>query len=145
MESKHAKQHSDSCHWHHQQIDGNDKHPWKWRIFITGHYLSWCIPRSMSPYGDTSLQWVNSLAPGRPRCHFKLQFSISFYWVVSKDNALRWMLRDLINDKSILVQVLAWCHQATSHYLCQCWPSSMLPYGITRPQWVKCHSAWSHW
>ena len=26
---------------------------------------------------------INSLAPGRPRCHFKLQFSISFYWLVS--------------------------------------------------------------
>ena len=27
-------------------------------------------------------------------------------------------------------------HQATSHYLIQCWPSSMLPYGVTRPQCV---------
>ena len=24
---------------------------------------------------------------------------------------------DLINDKATLVQVMAWCHQATSHYL----------------------------
>ena len=32
---------------------------------------------------------------------------------------------------------MAWCHQATSHYLSQCWPRSMSPYGITRPQWVK--------
>ena len=32
---------------------------------------------------------------------------------------------------------MAWCHQATSHYLCQCWPSSMSPYGITRAQWVN--------
>ena len=41
-----------------------------------------------------------------------------------------------IDDKSILVQVMAWCHQAESHYLSQCWPSSKPPYGITRPQWV---------
>ena len=27
--------------------------------------------------------------------------------------------------------------QATSHYLSQCWPRSLLTYGITRPQWVK--------
>ena len=34
---------------------------------------------------------------------------------------------------------MAWCHQATSHYLSQCWPRSISPYGITRPQWVnKC-------
>ena len=32
---------------------------------------------------------------------------------------------------------MAWCHQATSHYMSQCWPRSMSPYGITRPQWVK--------
>ena len=32
---------------------------------------------------------------------------------------------------------MAWCRQATSHYLSQCWPRSMLPYGVTRPQWVK--------
>ena len=31
----------------------------------------------------------------------------------------------------------AWCHQATSHYLSKCWPRSMSPYGVTRPQWVK--------
>ena len=32
---------------------------------------------------------------------------------------------------------MAWCRQATSHYLSQCWPRSMSPYGITRPQWVN--------
>ena len=38
-------------------------------------------------------------------------------------------------------QEMAWCRQATSHYLSQWWPSSMSPYGITRPQrldiWIK--------
>ena len=32
---------------------------------------------------------------------------------------------------------MAWCRQATSLYLSQCWPRSMSPNGITRPQWVK--------
>ena len=32
---------------------------------------------------------------------------------------------------------MAWCHQAPSHYLSQCWPRSLSPYGVTRPQWVK--------
>ena len=50
--------------------------------------------------------------------------------------ALRWMSLDLNNDESTLVQVMVWCHQATNHYLSQCWPRSMLPYGVTRPQWV---------
>ena len=46
------------------------------------------------------------------------------------------MSLDLTDDKSTLAQVMAWCHQATSHYLSQCWPRSMSPY-VTRPQWVK--------
>ena len=32
---------------------------------------------------------------------------------------------------------MAWCHQATSHYLNQWWPRSLPPYGVTRPQWIK--------
>ena len=43
----------------------------------------------------------------------------------------------LIDDKSTLVQVMAWCRQATSHYLSQWWPRSLSPYGIVRPQWVN--------
>ena len=41
---------------------------------------------------------------------------------------------------------MAWCRQATSHYLGQCWPRSMAPYGVTRPQRVDAsidnNSAW---
>ena len=37
---------------------------------------------------------------------------------------------------STLVKVMACFLPAPSHYLIQCWPSSLLPYGITRPQWV---------
>ena len=44
---------------------------------------------------------------------------------------------DFADDQSTLVQVMAWCRQATSHYLSQCWPRSLLPYGVTRPQWVN--------
>ena len=58
-------------------------------------------------------------------------------WVISCELALRWMSLDVTDDQSTLVQVMAWCLQATSHYLSQCWPRSLSPYGITRPQWVK--------
>ena len=44
---------------------------------------------------------------------------------------------DLTDDKSTLVQVMTWCCQATSHYLSQCWPRFMSPYGVTRSQWVS--------
>ena len=32
---------------------------------------------------------------------------------------------------------MAWCRQATSHYLNQCWPRSLPLYNVTRPQWVN--------
>ena len=90
----------------------------------------------------------NSLAPGRPRRHFKTAILLIGIFTSSKDNALRWMLRDLTDDKSTLVQVMAWCHQATSHYLIQCWPKYLPPYGVTRPQWVNslclCDAIWPH-
>ena len=50
---------------------------------------------------------------------------------------------ELTGDKSTLVQVMAWCCQATSHYLCQCWPRFVSPYGVIRPQWANFHSTQS--
>ena len=58
-------------------------------------------------------------------------------WGISCEIALIWMALDFIDDQSTLVQVMAWCRQATSHYLSQCWPRSLSLYGVTRPQWVK--------
>ena len=89
---------------------------------------------------DSELQ-VNSLAPGRfernlRKVIFKLILMI-VGWGIFYKMALRWMSMDLTDDKSTLVQVMAWCRQATSHYLSQCWPRSMPPYGVTWPQWVK--------
>ena len=55
---------------------------------------------------------------------------------ISCENALIWMSLDFTDDQSTLVQVMAWCRQATSHYLSQCWPRSLSPYGVTRPQWI---------
>ena len=52
--------------------------------------------------------------------------------------AHRCLSQDLTDDKSTLVQVMAWCHQATSHYLNQCWSRSMPWHGTSKPQWVNC-------
>ena len=54
----------------------------------------------------------------------------------SSEIALRWTSLDLKDDKLTLVQVMAWFCQATSHYLNQCWTRSLLPYGVTRPQFT---------
>ena len=86
--------------------------------------------------------WINSLAPGK----FKLNFGhVIFKWILVIDGwwlrhllwIIIWMSLDFTDDRSTLVQVMAWCHQATSHYLSQCWPRSLSPYGITWPQWVN--------
>ena len=42
-------------------------------------------------------------------------------WGTPSEIALRWLPLGFTNDKSTLVRVMAWCHQATSHYLGQGW------------------------
>ena len=110
---------------------------------------TWCCVLILEAFTDVG-GWVcmhlrrfllNSLAPGRSECDpknviFNRVLLIGIFRPVH-DNALRWMPQELTDDKSTLVQVMAWCHQATSHYLSQCWPRSMSPNGVTRPQWVK--------
>ena len=56
---------------------------------------------------------------------------------ITGETDLRWMLQDLTDNKSTLVQAMAWCHQAICHCLNQCWPSYITSYGITKGQWVK--------
>ena len=51
--------------------------------------------------------------------------------------AFRWMSQTITDDSSTSVQVMAWCHQAPSHYLSRCWPRAVLPYGVNSPQWVN--------
>ena len=55
------------------------------------------------------------------------------------------MSQNTENDRSTLVQVMAWCHLATSHNLSHCWPRSMSLYGITIAQWVNNSSACRNW
>ena len=94
---------------------------------------------------NTKGLWMNafnSSAPGRFQFNlfrlviFKLTL-VNGGWGISYEIALRWMPLDLTDDKSTLVQVMTWCCQTTSHYLSQCWPKSMSPNGVTRPQWVN--------
>ena len=87
--------------------------------------------------------YVNSLAPGWCfRNDLKNVISKLIWQIdimsISCEIVLVWMSIESIDDKSTLDQVLAWCCQATSHYLSQCWPRSMASYCVTRPQWVKC-------
>ena len=71
--------------------------------------VCWVICTTMAQVGKGNTCWqINSLAPGRPGCHFKTTiFNLNLLigiFTSSKDNALRWMPRDLTDDKSTLVQ-----------------------------------------
>ena len=84
---------------------------------------------------------LNSLAPGGFENIFQNVFFKLISWIDTLSNSCETVLRRMpqnpSDDKSTLVQVMAWCRQATSHYLSQCCPRSLSPYGVTRPQWVK--------
>ena len=65
-------------------------------------------------------------------------------WDTCCEIALRRMSLDLTDEKSTLVQVMAWCRQATTHYLSQCWPRSVSPYAVIRPPTFKKMHIWKY-
>ena len=100
-------------------------HPWLklWISYKTPHMSQEHITlgANESYMGLPDISCFNSLAPGR------FQFNFRCGWGISYEIALRWMALDLTDDKSTLVQVMAWCRQATSDYLSQYWPRPMSP------------------
>ena len=66
-------------------------------------------------------------------------FLNSFHWLISWALPVKLFVSATLplNDWSILVQVMALCHQATHDYLSRCWPRSMSPFEVTIPQWVN--------
>ena len=87
----------------------------------------------------------NSSAPGRCGSNFRsknVKLIIQNSRLGSRcEFGLRWMSQNLTNAKSTLVQVLAWCRQAPSHYISQCWPRSMSLCGVT----IGYIAAWTTW
>ena len=81
----------------------------------------------MNSLAPRSLQWnvidfstcMNSLAPKRLQWNvtevFLQLILVIDGWGISYEIALRWLSLNLTEDKSTLVQVMAWCHQAPSY------------------------------
>ena len=73
---------------------------------------------------------------GKGNCHVYLldestqgDVTVNLIWSFSHSGCgivLKWMPLDITNDRSKLVKVMAWCRQATSHYLSQGWPGADL-------------------
>ena len=69
--------------------------------------------------------------------------SVIFKLVIQKSSSgtrceisLGWISRNFTGS-TLLVQVMAWCPQATSYYLGQYWPRSLASYAVTKLQWLK--------
>ena len=120
--------------WAHAQND-----PWVTKPHVklaTGQLpLIWVIPLSV---------WrriVNLLALGMCENNFKgiifrliLRIDI---WSTFLSSSLRGMPQYVTNEKWTLIQVMAKYRQATSHYMSQCWVSSLSPYGVIRSQCIN--------
>ena len=100
---------------------------WEMTSILSQPQCTWTL---MSAVWEKPLNLIthsrNSLAPGKSKWNFRSNFQATFsdWWLRSYEIALRWMSLHL-TDKSTFDLVMAWCHQATSHYLGQCWPSSV--------------------
>ena len=104
----------------------------------------------LTPLSTATQQRFTHWPLGDLNAILKMQSSVLLYWLVSSIFwCIRWIPQDLTCEvnKSILVWVMAWCRQATTHYLNQCWTRFLAPYGVTRLQWVKLwtHHASAHW
>ena len=85
---------------------------------------------------DTSLlhifAFLNILASGKCGSNFKSIISYSlcrlFAWPPAEKMSAGESHKNLNSEQSALVQLMAWCRQATGHYTSQCWASSMTSY-----------------
>ena len=113
-----------------------------------------CLPaKAFSKYGEvkvmtictclifwyTCLIW-NSFAPAR--CGNNVWNVISEpmlrikFMSTSREITPRWMPRNTFDDKSTLIQGMAWCRRA-SYWQRQCWPRSMPQYRFFRENCIK--------
>ena len=90
-----------------------------------------CSSQYVSPY----LRNLFNLYYGKYSCNLK---NISIIKNNSPANwceiVLGWLLQNLNNEKTTFIQVMPWCHQATTCYMSQRYKS---PYGVTKRQGIK--------
>ena len=106
-----------------------------------GHQVQSYLSGLHRMIGAPHSKGFTSKSPWRFGCDFKcinfkhnMEIESVNIWV---NITMEWMPEYIVDSKPTVVQVMAWCREATSHYLNQCWPQFPTPYGVTRPQWVK--------
>ena len=109
----------------------------KYLLSVVCDANSWINHISMMPVVDSL--GLNSLASGRFENNFQNVFFKLISWIDTLSNSCETVLKRMpqnpSDDKSTLVQVMAWCRQATGHYLSQCCPRSLSPYASLRWKW----------
>ena len=130
--------------WHHALVTWGKARLYLRAPLLTFHLWllhGWIITTHPILWDMMTHHNLNSLAPGKFEWNFRYvifkRILVIDVWGISCWIALIWMPLGFTDDKSTWVQVMAWCRQATSHYLSQCWPRSLSPYSVSRPQWVK--------
>ena len=105
---------------------------------------------------DLQFAFWRSLTPRNVQVILHVYFSNS----LNKLNIVHTFVKSVISDchtelhwwqvKLTLVQVMAWCHQAISHYFGQCWPRSCNDFRTTFYisfifWWSHCHDFFMKW
>ena len=86
-----------------------------------------CILLNKRPFSANMLT-LNALAPV-----FFIETEVISKLILVIDwclSSLKCISLDPTDDKSSLLKVMAWCRQATGHFLNQHWPRSMSPHGV---------------
>ena len=114
------------------------------------HKGQWCGALIFALICTPTNDWVNNREAGDLRYHHA-HYDVTVMSIILKVYLFKTLLRtyilstsyDITHDKTTLSQVLAWHHYAASHSFNLCWPTTVSPYGIHRPQWVKKNYIWS--
>ena len=83
----------------------------------------------------------NNFRPEKNGLHFaddifKCQFLKEKFYILIQFS-LKFVPNSPTDNMSVLVQVVAWCKTDNKLLPKNCWLRSLMPFGVTRPQWVK--------
>ena len=119
-------------------------------ILVINPYTGVTVTRQMSK--SYTHHWFNSLTIGASDCHIK-NITLKYLFMTnvkntSVANICKCVSEDLDDGKSSLVGIMAWYHQATSHYLNQCWTWYLVPLGHNELKRMSFNAAsklsWTH-
>ena len=104
------------------------------------HLISFLAPWHTANHMEELLNFHSVAAGGCDNNFQSMIFKLIIQnssWIPCREIVLKWMPQNFTDVNSTMVQVMAWCRQATSHYPSQCWSRSLSPFDINKPQLVN--------